>query len=282
MPKIGAHVSASGGLLKAIVRAKDIGAECLQLFISSPLQWAKVSYSAEQMASFREAASKENLTPVFFHAIYLINLATEKKELLEQSKDSLIYYLNHCPPLGSSGAIFHVGSHKGKGLDSAFEQVIHSIREILKQSDPASTLVIENSAGSGGTIGGKLTDISRILEAVGSERLKVCFDTQHAFASGYDWRADEGYDQALQELEHSIGFDRLVAIHTNDSKVECGAARDRHENIGEGEIGRAVFQRLLTDRRLMGLPFILEVPGFDEHGPDAKNIELLKTLRGAA
>lgn len=282
MPKIGAHVSASGGLLKAIVRAKDIGAECLQLFISSPLQWAKVSYSAEQMASFREAANKEGLTPVFFHAIYLINLATEKPELLEQSKDSLIYYLNHCPPLGASGAIFHVGSHKGRGLEAAFEQVTDSIRKILQKSDPASTLVIENSAGAGGTIGGKFSDIAQILKALDSERLKVCIDTQHAFASGYDWRSDEGYEAALKELEETIGMDRLVAIHANDSKVLCAAARDRHENIGEGEIGSEVFGRLLADQRLAALPFILEVPGFDEHGPDAKNIELLKTLRGAA
>jgi apurinic endonuclease APN1 len=200
--------------------------------------------------------------------------------MLTRSTSSLKSALNSCSQLGIQGVIFHLGSHKGQGLDAVFAQICKACSDVLEATPDDVQLILENSAGAGGNIGSEFADLGRIIRTVGSDRLKVCLDTQHSFAAGYDLASVEGLETAMSEFEQEVGFDNLVAVHANDSQVELGAGRDRHENIGEGHIGAEAFGRMLHHRGFEGVPFLLEVPGFGEaKGPDAPNVDLLKKLR---
>jgi apurinic endonuclease APN1 len=217
---------------------------------------------------------------VFVHGVYLINLATADTTMLTRSTSSLKSALTSCSQLGIQGVIFHLGSHLGQGLDAVFSQICKACTEVLEATPDDVQLILENSAGAGGNIGSKFADLGRIIREVGSGRVKVCLDTQHSFAAGYDLSSAEGLELAMTEFEQEVGFENLVAVHANDSKVELGAGRDRHENIGEGHIGRDAFRRMLHHRGFEGVPFLLEVPGFGEaKGPDKPNVDLLKQLR---
>jgi apurinic endonuclease APN1 len=187
--------------------------------------------------------------------------------------------MNTCSQLGIQGVIFHLGSHKGMGLDAVFDQICRACSDVLENSPGDTQLILENSAGSGGTIGSRFADLGRIIKMVGSDRLKVCLDTQHSYAAGYDLASAEGLELAMTEFEQEVGFQQLVAVHANDSKVELGSGRDRHENIGDGHIGKDGFRRIMGHRAFKDVPFLLEVPGFDGKGPDQQNIDTLKALR---
>jgi deoxyribonuclease-4 len=278
--KIGAHVSTSGGPVTCFDRAEAIGAEAAQIFLTPPQQWRSSRVDAEQVEAFCERARTSSCHPVFVHGVYLINLATADETMLTRSTSSLKSALTSCAQLGIQGVIFHLGSHKGQGLDAVFAQVCKACGDVLEATPDEVQLILENSAGAGGNIGSQFADLGRIIRTVGSDRLKVCLDTQHAFAAGYDLSSAEGLETAMTELEQEAGFDKLVAVHANDSKVELGAGRDRHENIGEGYIGAEGFRRILHHRAFEDVPFLLEVPGFGEaKGPDQPNIDLLKQLR---
>jgi len=258
--KIGAHVSTAGGPATCFDRAEAIGAEAAQIFLTPPQQWRSSRVDEEQVKAFRERAKASSCSPVFVHGVYLINLATADETI--------------------QGVIFHIGSHKGQGLDVVFDQICKACVDVLEATPDDVQLILENSAGAGGNIGSNFADLGRIIRTVGSDRLKVCLDTQHSFAAGYDLSSAEGLETAMTEFEQEVGFDNLVAVHANDSKVELGAGRDRHENIGEGHIGREGFRRILHHRAFADVPFLLEVPGFGEaKGPDKPNIDLLKQLR---
>jgi deoxyribonuclease-4 len=278
--KIGAHVSTAGGPATCFERAEVIGAEAAQIFLTPPQQWRSSRVDEEQAEAFRERAKQSSCSPVFVHGVYLINLATTDQTMLTRSTSSLKSALNSCSQLGIQGVIFHLGSHKGQGLDAVFDQVCKACSEVLEATPEDVQLILENSAGAGGNIGSEFADLGRILRTVGNDRIKICLDTQHAFAAGYDLSSAEGLEAAMTELEQEVGFDNLVAVHANDSKVELGAGRDRHENIGEGYIGVEGFRRILHHRGFEDVPFLLEVPGFGESkGPDQANIDLLKKLR---
>jgi deoxyribonuclease IV len=281
MVKIGAHVSTSGGPQTCFDRAEEIGAESAQIFLTPPQQWRSSRVEPDQALAFRDRAAKSSVESVFVHGVYLINLATDDQPNLNRSTSSLKSAMNSCSQLGIKGVIFHLGSHKGQGLDSVFEQICQACTDVLKSSPEDTMLILENSAGAGGTIGSKFGDLGRIIREVGNPRVKVCLDTQHCYAAGYDLATAEGLELAMSEFEQEVGFDQLVAVHANDSKVELGSGRDRHENIGDGHIGVEGFRRILAHRAFDKVPFLLEVPGFGAaKGPDKPNVDLLKQLRG--
>jgi deoxyribonuclease-4 len=277
--RIGAHVSAAGGLDKAIDRAVDIGAETLQLFCSPPQGWAFKPIDPDVANIFREKALKNNIKPVFLHGVYLVNLGTEIPLNLEKGVESLTNYMSVASSIGAAGVVFHPGSHKGRGYDAVFEQTVASITEILERSPGDTHLILENMAGMGNHIGAKFDQIGQIIKGVGSPRLKVCMDVQHAFAAGYDLATPDGIEQTMEEFDRKIGVSRLFAVHANDSKTVFSSGVDRHENIGHGYIGIQGFEVIMGHPAFLDIPFLLEVPGFEGNGPDRYNVETLKEIR---
>jgi apurinic endonuclease APN1 len=277
--QVGAHVSTAGGPATLFDRAEAIGAEAAQIFLTPPQQWRSSKVEPEQAEAFKVRLAESSVHDIYVHAVYLINLATNTEADLSRSTSVLKSSLTTCAQLGIRGVIFHIGSHKGQGLDAVFAQICRACTEVLDVTPPEALLILENSAGAGGTIGSKFADLGRIIREVGNERVKVCLDTQHSYAAGYDLASAEGLELAMTEFEREVGFDQLVAVHANDSKVELGSGRDRHENIGEGNIGIEGFRRIMSHRAFQDVPFLLEVPGFDAKGPDAPNIEILKRIR---
>lgn len=280
--RIGAHVSAAGGIDKAIDRAQEIGAECIQLFGSGPQGWAYKPHPQANVEAFKRKAKATNIGPNFLHGVYLVNLAAERPDHLERSMTSLVNYMTLAHQLGISGVIFHVGSHKGAGYEQVFRQVVDALGKVLARSPGNTWLVLENSAGMGGSVGSKFQELGKILKAVGSPRLKVCLDTQHCYAAGYDVARKAGLEAVMAELEREVGLANLVAVHANDAKVPFESGVDRHENIGEGHIGTAGFETILSHPAFKDVPFYLEVPGFDGKGPDRENVERLKQVRDRA
>lgn len=280
--KVGAHVSTAGGMNKAIDRALAIGCEAIQIFGSSPQSWAYKPVPEEQTRAFREKAEEAAISPVFFHAIYLINLGSADPAIAEKGVQSLINYMHLAKEIGAAGVIFHPGSHKGMGYDAIFAQTVSSIERVLENSPDGPALTLENTAGMGQTIGAKFEELGRIISAVDSaysDRLKVCLDTQHSYAAGYDIASKDGLEAALAEFDETIGLDKLAALHANDSKRELGNGVDRHENIGEGYIGLQGFENIMGNSAFQDVPFFLEVPGFENKGPDIANIGILKNIR---
>jgi apurinic endonuclease APN1 len=277
--QIGAHVSTSGGPVTAFDRALSVGAEAVQIFLTPPQQWRSSKVEPDVAQLFRERNAAEGDIPVFVHGVYLINLATPDVPNLNRSTSTLKSSMTTCAQLGIKGVIFHLGSHKGQGLDTVFDQICRACTDVLDSTPRDALLILENSAGAGGTIGSRFADLGRIIREVGNERVKVCLDTQHSYAAGYDFASGEGLELAMTEFEQEVGFDQLVAVHANDSKVELGSGRDRHENIGEGHIGVEGFRRIMSHRGFQNVPFLLEVPGFDGKGPDQQNVDILKSIR---
>ena len=276
--KIGAHVSSSAPLAGCIDRACAIGAETVQIFASAPQSWRPGSHTEEAMAALQARAAECGIAPVFLHGVYLINLASADETLVNRSVGSLKQYLQFCDRTGARGTIFHTGSHKGSGFDAVLPQIAGAIERVLEATPEATWLILENSAAQGGTVGGRFAELGAIIRAVGSDRLKVCLDTCHAFAAGYDITTPSGCAAAMDEFEREVGIDRLVAVHANDSKAGLGSGLDRHENIGEGRIGRDGFRAILGHAAFRDLPLILEVPGYEGKGPDQRNIETLRAI----
>lgn len=275
--KIGAHVSIAGGITNAILRTTEIGANTIQIFLSAPQNWKSPNISQLQRAQFIDETKKNNINPVLIHAIYLINLASNNPALIDKSKKSLIDYLNTSATIQSAGVIFHIGSSRENTFDETKNQVINNINEILSISDPKSTLIIETNAGSGNSIGATFEQIAEIIENINQKhRIGVCIDTAHIYESGYDIKTNP--KKIIQDFNKIIGLKYLKAIHCNDSKTTLNSKIDRHENIGQGELGEQTFKTLLNLPELKEIPFILEVPGFKNTGPDKENIDLLKEL----
>jgi deoxyribonuclease-4 len=284
--KIGAHVSTAGGLQTAFDRVLAIGAECMQVFESAPQQWGTARLDDEQVAAFRARMEDTGISPVFIHGKYLMNLASADAKIFKTSASTLRSSLNIAGRIGARGVIFHTGSHKGLGLEAVFEQVCEAATRVLEETPEDTWMIFENSAGGGGTLGSKFNELGEFLRRIDSPRAKVCIDTCHAFAAGYDLRTPEAVAATMAEVEREIGFENIAAIHCNDSKADLGAGRDLHENIGQGKIGADGFRALMAVPELADVPFILEVPGYRldgaGKGPDKPNIDLMKKLREEA
>jgi deoxyribonuclease-4 len=279
---IGGHVSTRGGIDRAVDVALGIGAEVIQTHPSQPQTWRSLVIDEATAEAYREKAAAARLGGHWFHAVYLINLATSDEVLLKRSIGSLVHYMDLASRLGADGVVFHPGSHRGAGFEPVLPTIGAALREVLERTSSPARLLVENSAGQGGCVGCRFEELGAILDAGGDDpRLGVCLDTCHAFASGYDLSTAEGVEAALAEFRSTVGFDRLRLVHANDSRVELGANRDRHANIGEGFIGTAGFGLMLGDPRLGSVPWVLEVPG-DGHGPDLANVNRLRELAGRA
>ncbi len=282
MVTIGAHVSVKGGILNSFDRALEIGAEAVQVHPTAPQTWRHLDPPEETVASFRQRMAETGLGSFFFHAVYLINLATAREDLLASSEDALAHYLDLANRFGVSGVIFHPGSHRGQGFEATLPQMSRAMRRALEAAGGDSRLLIENSAGAGDNVGSSFAQIRQMMDAVASPRVGLCLDTAHAFTAGYDLASAGGLDAMTEEIRREIGADRLWAIHANDSKAPLASNRDRHENIGDGFIGADAFRRMLADPLLRQAPFILEVPGLEHQGPDRANVTRLRDLAGPA
>jgi deoxyribonuclease-4 len=281
--RIGAHVSTSGGLPNGIERAQKLGAEAIQIFGAAPQSWRRRVYTPEEGQVFRAAAQAADVWPVFIHGVYLVNLGTSIPENLSKSVEALVADMRLSSLIGCKGVVFHVGSHRGAGFATMFGQVVASIARVLGETPDDTWLILENSAGMGDSIGSRFSELAAIVREVGSLRLKVCLDTQHAFACGYQVATPDGLAATLDEFEREVGLANLVAVHANDSKCPLGGGVDRHENIGEGHIGREGFRVILAHPAFRDVPFLLEVQGFPvgdkkPDGPDKENVDRLRAI----
>ncbi|MBF8267285.1 MAG: putative endonuclease 4 [Dehalococcoidia bacterium] len=277
--RLGAHVSTAGGLDKAIDRAQGIGAETIQVFVSSPQGWAFKPIPSGVAAAFREKAAAADIGLTFLHGIYLINLGSPNQEGLDKSVQALISSMQAAGEIGAAGVIFHAGSHRGAGFQGVFDQVVRAMEQVLETSPEGVWLIIENSAGMGQHIGSSFQEIGQMTKALASPRVKVCLDTQHSFAAGYNVVEEDGLNRALEEFDREIGLLNLVAVHANDSKVPFASGVDRHENIGQGHMGLEGFRCIMRHSAFRDVPFLLEVPGVEGKGPDKANLDILKGLR---
>lgn len=277
---IGAHVSSAGGLINIFDNADKIGAQAIQSFASPPSNWNFKMPDKEQIKAYLERRAQGNYGPITFHGIYLMNFASENPLLIEKSITSLSNYLNLSAKLEMDGVIFHTGSTKDVPFEQRINDIIKNLSTVLEQTNSKSRMLFENSAGAGGTVGKKITEFEGIWDGLSKyrDRLGFCFDTCHAFASGYDVRTQDGLETLKRDLDNSIGKENVRALHVNDSKGPLGENKDRHENIGEGQIGLAGFKLLAHDEFFGSLPWILEVPGFENSGPDKKNLDIVRAL----
>jgi len=276
--QIGAHVSSSGGIHTAIDRAVAIGADSIQVFTQSPRMWRPTNHDPTTFEKFRERRAEEGIGGVICHALYLCNLAAPDDEIYGKSVAALSNTMEVACAIGADGVVFHVGSHLGAGFDFGLERVVPALEQVLELSSDETWLLIENSAGTGGTIGRSIAEIATLHDRLGHHpRLGVCLDSCHLYASGVDVTDPVALDACLDEVDATIGLDRLRALHVNDSSTPLGSNRDRHANIGEGLLGEqlGVF---LGNPRLQGLPAVLETAGSDRHGPDANEVRKTKEL----
>jgi deoxyribonuclease IV len=281
-PLLGAHVSIAGGVSQAPGRGNQIGCECIQIFTKSSRQWAAKPYPAEEIEAFKQARKEAEIQIVVAHDSYLVNLGAPGEELRKKSINAFIDELQRCEALEVPYLISHPGAHMGVGEAAGIKTIADSIDQAHKACRGYKVMItLEITAGQGSVLGSRFEQMARIFDAVKeNERLRLCFDTEHAFAAGYDLRTKEGYEQAFTELNRHIGLKRLVAFHINDSMKPLNSHVDRHEHIGKGHLGLETFQRLVNDPRFAGIPMCLET----EPGPDMKDIavdlrQLEKLLR---
>jgi deoxyribonuclease IV len=275
---LGAHVSASGGIHTAIDRIEAIGGASVQVFTQSPRTWRPTNHDPASLERFKERRVEAGIEGVVCHALYLINLASPKKDFYEKSVAALGNTVDVACAIDAQGVIFHVGSHQGAGFEEGLERVVPALRQCLERCMDDTWLLIENTAGTGDTIGRSIDELAAIVDRVDRHpHLGICLDSCHLYASGYDVTDREALDGVIEEVDEKIGLDRLRAVHVNDSKAPLGSNRDRHDNIGEGLMGDklGVF---LSHPSLQGLPAVLEVPGTDGRGPDKKQVQKLKRL----
>jgi deoxyribonuclease-4 len=278
--EFGAHVSSSGGIHTAIDRIEALGGTSVQIFTQSPRTWRPTNHPPENLERFKERRAEAGIEAVVCHALYLVNLASTKKDFYEKSVAALSNTVDVACAIEADGVIFHVGSHLGSGFDAGLERVVPALAQALERCSGPTWLLMENTAGAGGTIGRSVDELAAILDRLdGHPHLGICLDSCHLYASGYDVTDKDAFDRLLEEVDERIGLDRLRALHVNDSQAPLGSNRDRHDNIGEGLMGEelGVF---LSHPALQALPAVLETPGKDGHGPDKRELKKLKDLHG--
>lgn len=278
---IGAHMSVAGGLYRAFERADRVGCTALQIFTKNSNQWNDPLLTSDDIANYRDAENKSNVRIVVSHDSYLINLCGATHELLEKSRRAFISEIERCRLLGISFVVFHPGAHTTQDRRSALKLVSESLNYAHEATTDAKVVtLVETTAGQGTNVGSSFAEIAEIISGVkNQDRVGVCIDTCHIFAAGYDIRTSQGYGATMDEFEKLIGFDMLHAIHFNDAKKPLGSHVDRHEHIGQGEIGKEAFGFFINDERLESVPKILETPkGEDGYQMDLENLTLLRSL----
>lgn len=254
--RFGMHLSFSVGPQ----RAKEIGARALQIFCGNPRGWEKKPLADDFVQNYRAALIENDVSPLVVHATYLINLAAPDAPIYKQSCESFAIELKRAAQLGATFYVIHIGNHKGTGFDAGKARVGAAVQQAFAAVPEAPIVLFENTSGSGSTLGTTFEDVAAVLDACKSDKVGLCLDTCHALAAGYDIRTPDGAKKTLDNIERAIGLKRFHCIHLNDSKGALGSKLDRHEHIGEGEIGEGGFRALFSDKRLHGLPVILETP----------------------
>jgi deoxyribonuclease-4 len=276
---IGAHVSPAGGLPKAVERGAERGCRAIQIFNQSPRMWRPSTYSDDDVASFRQAMDASEIDAVMIHAVYLLNCASEDPDIREKSLASLTHSLRTGQRIGACGVVLHPGSAKTGHVGEAIARAGATIGQALAESEGCE-LHLENTAGAGGTLGRSFQELAQLIEAAGGEdRLGVCLDSCHLLASGYDIRTPEGMDEVLAQALAELGKGRVRSLHLNDSQTPLGSNRDKHANLGDGELGEAGCAAFLSTPALQDLPCVLETPGQDRSGPDRAEVERAMALR---
>ena len=274
---IGAHVSQSGGLAKAIERGVERGADAIQIFNQSPRMWRPTAYSDSDFAEFREAMESSRIDAVLIHAVYLLNCASEDREIREKSRRSLIQSLRVGDGIGAAGVVLHPGSAKKGDVPKAIKRAGTVIRQALSESARCE-LHLEDTAGAGGTLGRSFEELSALLEAAGGDgRLGVCLDSCHLYASGYDISTRQGLEETLEHCDQVVGLKRLRSTHVNDSMTKLGSNRDRHALLGEGELGDSGCAVFLSEPLFDRLPCVLETG--EEGAPSAADVAKAFKLR---
>jgi deoxyribonuclease IV len=271
----GAHCS--GGIKKALDNAVAMGADAVQLFVQSPRTWRFPNHDPADLERFRERREETGM-PAVVHALYLVNLAAPDDAIYEKSVATMRSTVDTASAIDADGVVFHLGSHLGAGFDAGLARLVPALAQILERSSDRTWVLMENSAGAGGTIGRSIDELGIIFEALGRhERLGLCLDSCHLYVSGIDVTQRAALDVLLDEVDAHIGLDRLRVLHANDSKAPLGSNRDRHDNIDEGLIGEGL-GAFLSHPKLQRLPVLLEVPGKDGKGPNADEIRKLRDL----
>jgi deoxyribonuclease IV len=276
--RLGAHMSISGGVEKAVVRGQEVGCEAIQIFTKNSNQWKAKPLTNTEVKAFREACEAAGIGPVIAHSAYLINLAAPDEALYEKSIQASLDELQRCEALDIRSLVIHPGAHLGTGEEQGLERIAAAIDRIHRELPKLqAALTLEVTAGQGTVLASKFEHFAAILEQVDEpERLGFCLDTCHLLAAGYDFRTRQGYDQMMQAWDALVGIERIRAVHLNDSKKDLGSRVDRHEHIGEGYIGTQGFAWLLNDPRLAHLPMVLETP--KEDNADVRNLAMLRSL----
>jgi deoxyribonuclease IV len=276
---IGAHVSPAGGLPKAVERGAERGCRAIQIFNQSPRMWRPSTYSDQDVAAFREAMDASEIDAVMIHAVYLLNCASDDPDIREKSLASLTHSLRTGQRIGSCGVVLHPGSAKTGDVGEAIERAGETIAQALSESDGCE-LHLENTAGAGGTLGRTFEELAQLIEAAGGDqRLGVCLDSCHLLASGYDIRTPAGMDSVMKQAAKALGKGRIRSLHLNDSQTPLDSNRDKHANVGEGELGQQGCAAFLSAPGLQKLPCVLETPGHDRSGPDRDEVHLAMELR---
>jgi deoxyribonuclease-4 len=279
---IGAHMSSSGGIHTAVDRAEAVGAESLQVFTQSPRAWRPTNHDPATFDRFRVRREEVGLHGVLCHALYLCNFATTRDDVYEKSVVALRNTMEVACAIGADGVVVHVGSHLGAGFDVGIERVLPAMEQVLELTNDTTWLLMENSAGAGGTIGRSVEELATLYDRLDRHpRLGLCLDSCHLYVSGIDVTDATALDALLDDVDTSMGLERLRALHINDSAAPLGSNRDRHANIGEGLLGEklGVF---LGNARLQGLPAVLETAGPENKGPDANEVRKAKEIRARA
>jgi len=274
----GFHVSIAGGMTLAVGRAKDLGCTTMQIFSHSPRAWKLTDIPGAEAASFRDARTSSGISPVFVHTSYLINLASDRPELYTKSIDALRMEMLRADALGAEYVVTHLGSASGSTQEDAKARVSEALIRALDGLRVDTRLLLENTAGERGDVGYQLEDIASIISTSGVDGVGVTLDTCHSFGAGYDIKSAKGLEGFVKLVDSTFGLERLKLIHLNDSKHPLGSRRDRHEDIGKGEIGRTAFRRLINHPKLRDIPFIMETPKSSPED-DIRNMATLISLR---
>jgi deoxyribonuclease IV len=276
---IGAHVSPAGGLDKAIERGTEKGCQAIQIFNQSPRMWRPTAYGDDDFAAFKAAMKPSPIKAVLIHAVYLLNCASEDVEIRDKSRTSLIQSLRVGAGIGAAGVVLHPGSAKQGDVKQAIKRAGKVIKEALSESDRCP-LHLEDTAGAGGTLGRSFEELAELLSAAGGgKRLGICLDSCHLLASGYDIRTAAGLTETIDAFDRIVGIKRLGSLHLNDSQTKLGSNRDRHANIGTGELGDRGCAAYLSEPRFEKLPLVIETQGPERQGPTREEVQHCFELR---
>jgi deoxyribonuclease-4 len=274
--RIGFHVSIEGGIDRAVDRAIELDVNTFQVFTRNPRMWKHREFKEGETQAFKEKLTNQDIWPIFSHMPYLPNLSTYKLDLYTRSIKTLEVEIERSQQLGIPYIVTHLGSHLGSGIEKGLQRITNALRKTLKKTDPKLTILLENTSGKRNEVGSTFEELRQIIDRVDDDRIKVCLDTCHLFAKGYDIKSEKGLKKTLTRFDHIIGFKHLKLVHMNDSKGTLGSTIDRHNHIGLGEIGEDGFKAILHSE-LRKFPMIMETPT-DEHRTDKSNLKKIFEL----